>query len=205
MTRRTYLAESVGDLHSKLSASQGLASTGDPFEISADYFKLIEKQERVKIRIERAAQAYETHILSFDAARRKFQERKDSVQQVEGGASRFKKLEVHDSLSLELLAIQEARDLCEVEYRNLLRVFEESLKESQQVREAIGDGVVAAAEPHYFNLRQIESEMLKENDLIGTYKDEIEKAKRRYKGIMLRLEEVSQAVRKSEEVRITPI
>ena len=198
MTRRSYLAESIGDLHVRLSASMSQAATDDPFERSAEYFRLLEGQRGIKQQVEAAAEAYKSRMTLFDNARSHF-DATVADKQLSGSLKRDEEsLLVH--FSLEVLASQQARDECELEYTRLLRKFDELLGETERVRQLIGDPLIAAAEPAFRCLRNVEVEIRKEDGLMESIKAKIESAKSRYQGAMLRLQEVSTDIHKAQGI-----
>jgi hypothetical protein len=201
MSRRSYLVDSISDFHERIE-KKSLQSllVPDSIQRSSEYYKAVAQQHHLKKRIDSVVDVYKSHMSAYDIARRKFDEYADTAK-----ACPPLSHDVQTKLSLfsvDVLAAQRNRDSSEAEYIRLLHEFDVLLSHTGTLRKSIGESTIKEAAQYYDMIRTVEEQVHSEDSIVDKLRSQIELTKNRYKGAMLRLEEVSNGVRqlKSSEV-----
>jgi len=189
---------------------------GDPIANSSEYYCILSEQKGIKLRIQHSAEAYKAATNSYESARNNFDRFADSRQRASMSPSgtRFDPVPISEvdqqilsQMSMEVIASQANRDAAENRYLALMHEFDLSQAHLDQVKRKIGEYSIKEAASFYDKIELVQREIREEDKLIQKIIEEVERTKERYKGAMLRLEEVSNGVRliqsgeESEEVR----
>lgn len=174
-----------------------------PFGKSADYYRLLSDQQKLKKRVEAVTETYKHHMVAYEKARRDFDTHVDAKQHsVWPALTHFDPFVISQDdqlrlsqLSVEVLAAQTNRDASEKEYILLVSEFNSQLMKAEQLKRRLGSPVIDVAADHYKMLETVQGQIRHENSTIDKLRADLDMTKSRYKGAMLRLEEVSNGVR----------
>ena len=99
------------------------------------------------------------------------------------------------SLAIQVLVAQRERDASEAEYIKFLREFDANRQASDDLQRSLRDApLLEFIEPRLRGFTQIDIQITEEDQLIDSIRAELEKQKYRYRGVMLRLDEVSRDI-----------
>ena len=147
----------------------------------------------MKSGVEQAAASYLENISAYEEARKCFDSYMEKSNTVESQSSK------HQSrladLSLNVLISQNLRDESESQYVELLARFKPLLQESDALRKSLDPGCVASLESEFACLSHIDTQLKSEDEIANRTRVELNLAKCNYRGIMLRLQEVSRDAR----------
>ena len=96
--------------------------------------------------------------------------------------------------SLEVLAAQENRDATEAEYIKWLALYKRSMEAISEFERSIGNSAASQSIAQYERILGIHDQIRAEDQNVQKLHTDIEFTKKRYRGAMLRLEEVSNAM-----------
>ena len=165
----------------------------DPIRKSSPYYIINADAILLKRKIDKAASNYQEQVLLYETARRTFDLAITELERKPTSQARI------SQLSTEVLVAQTHRDSSELEYADRMRQYNEILNQLEQVRHRVGGEVLDQASEYYTKLWNIKDQISVEDENIANTSLEISRQKNRYKGAMLRLEEVSNAIH-SEEI-----
>ena len=194
MSRRSYLVDSIADFNDRIERKslQSLIAP-DAVQRSSEYYKTFDEQRKVKMRIESVVEEYKSRMLWYDEARRKFDESADQAKHSHPFS--YEDQVKISQLSLDVLAAQRTRDATEAEYIAILRDFDASLAHTASLRKSIGETIINEAAQYFEMIRNVQEQVDAEDLTVASLRSQIELTKNRYKGAMLRLEEVSNGLR----------
>jgi hypothetical protein len=186
-TRRDYLAESMST-----GASGSLPKASG---CTSDFSQL----RNLKDRIGRLSETYMAHLDSFQRATQSLKNGILGVQEqlvISSGQQESLNL-----LCLEVETAQKLRHDCEREYSTLLRKFEYTHDKSKKKLPAVFLDVFSSSGPYNEAIEIIQNAINAEDEILSSTLKQIEGAKREYKGVMLRLEEVSDELHRERQRR----
>ena len=203
MSRRAYLMDSISGCPADTEpVTLRSLFILDPVRESSEYYKVVNQQQEMKRTIETAVNAYKHHMSVYEKTRNEFDAHIDACRRDAAPAQAVTISPVEQSrlsqLSMEVLAAQTFRDASEREYVALMTAYTELLMLAEQIRRRIGPAVVEEVAEYYSKIEHVQAQIRHEATVIEVIRADIERTKNRYKGAMLRLEEVSNGVRQIE-------
>lgn len=97
--------------------------------------------------------------------------------------------------SFEVLVTQKSRDQSEVQYVELLSKFSQLLQETHSLKKSIDLDSVYLVESEFSRMSHLDAQIKSEEEIANRTREELRLAKCNYRGIMLRLQEVSRDAR----------
>lgn len=177
---------------------------GDPVSKASEYFEVLGCQNDLKLRIQNAAETFKAATCSYELARNNFDDLADCRQlsRIPSSGTRYDSVRINQEdqlklshMSVEVLAAQVNRDVAENQYISLIRQFDHSSIRLDKIKRKVGSLAIKEATSFYEKIELVQKQIREEDTLIELLMREIAKMKDRYKGAMLRLEEVSNGVR----------
>lgn len=177
---------------------------GDPVSKASEYFEVLGCQNDLKQRIQNAAENFKAATCSYESARNNFDDLADCRQlsRISSSSTRYDSVRITQEdqlqlshMSVEVLAAQVNRDVAENEYMSLIRQFDHSSIRLDKIKRKLGTLAIKEATSFYEKIELVQKQIREEDALIELLMREIAEMKDRYKGAMLRLEEVSNGAR----------
>lgn len=198
ISRRTYLMESIsGPRESTCERTLYALLFGDPVARTCEYFRVQSEQECLKQKIQRAADDYRGAACAYEKARNTFDSLVDKSRGTRFDSVRIRSEDQFKALSetsVEVLAAQGKRDESENVYLSLMHEFDECLARLNEIRRKLGSAAISQASSFYEKIQLVESQIRNEDIVIDSIVRNICLIKDRYKGAMLRLEELSNGI-----------
>ena len=195
LIRRSYLQESIADLD---LADDGLtqlrqAGVSEPLNAAVAFIRCHNTQEILKGRIECSIDGFKASVEDFDKARLRFDQTAQEIH-LHGSLTEAHQ-ETLTQLYLEVVTAQTNRDHREIEHIKLIHEFDNLFEQSRSLGKSVKDLDDLEKDVRLRGFRRIDAQIRAEDLIIDDIRSGIQAAKQRYKGAILRLEEISDGVR----------
>jgi hypothetical protein len=147
----------------------------------------------MKYGVRDAADSYLRNISAYEEARKCFDSYVDECHHLT--CLTAKHISQLSKLSFEVFVTQNSRDESEVQYVELLSTFRQVLQETDSLKRSIDLDSVYLVDSEFSNISYIDAQIKSEEEIANRTRVELRLAKCNYRGIMLRLQEVSRDAR----------